>query len=187
MTYQEFIAWLPWTRRDRKAALPMMGGCDANKSKMEPAWHTDTFAKADRDFKAAAARNKKGIEIMCLQLHHNGHASYLLGGVVNGPSLKVSKAGPETAFMATAGRRTFYRDPECEGYLVTLSLFNIERVDGAISADTVRDMSGKLYELVRKTFVNADGDARNLLEGRSDMFVSVIADCIAARNGGEKS
>lgn len=182
MTFHELMARFPWARRDRNAALPLFGGSEATDSKMEPVWHTETFAKADRDFKAAAARNKRGIELMYLQLLHNEHASYLLGGVAKGPSLMVSKAGPETGFMATAGRRTFYRDSESEGYLVTLSLFNIERVDGAISADTVRDMSSKLYELVRKTFVNADGDARNLLEGSADMFVSVIADCIAARN-----
>ncbi|MDO9383538.1 MAG: hypothetical protein Q7T86_11805 [Hyphomicrobiaceae bacterium] len=151
-------------------------------SKMELVWHTETFAKADRDFKAAAGRNKNGIELMYLQLLHKGHPSYLLGGVANGPPLKVSKAGPETGFMATAGRRSFYRDAECEAFLVTLSLTDIERVAGAISEETVREMSGKLYELVRKTFVNADGDARNLLQGRADMFVSVIADCIAARN-----
>ena len=187
MTFHELMARLPWARRDSKAALPLLGDDEATESKIEPVWHTETFSKADRAFKAAAARNKKGIELMYLRLLHNGHASYLLGGVAKGPSLMVSKAGPETGFMATAGRRTFYRDTECEGYLVTLSLFNIERVDGAISEETVRDMSSKLYELVRKTFVNADGDARNLLEGSADMFVGTIIDCIAARNEGVKS
>lgn len=108
------------------------------------------------------------------QVLANGQRAHNLAGAAAGRPLVVLEFGPCVGFTTTTGPLIPYRDEECEGRYLVISIDDIRHHHGAVNLETVKHMSRQVFAAVREAFVKADGNAASFWGTDPEMFVNAI-------------
>ncbi|MDO9383535.1 MAG: hypothetical protein Q7T86_11790 [Hyphomicrobiaceae bacterium] len=137
-------------------------------------YDSDFSLETSNALDAAHNRRSANADFIYWQVFADGQRAHDLQGEAAGRPLVVLAAGPCVGFTTTTGPLIPYRDDECEGRYLLISIDDIQHHHGAVNLETVKHMSRQVFAAVREAFVRADGNADGFWATNDEMFLDAI-------------
>lgn len=136
----------------------------------------DFHIQANNALDAVVNSRSASADFLFTQDLTNGTRFHTFFGLPTARPLGMFLCGPSGSFKVTAGPLCFYRDRNCEGHYVVISVTEIEHQFGAVNSETFKAMSREIFALLSEAFKNAEGDATTFWGTDPNMFFDEIQD-----------